>query len=140
VVRTRLTPPDSPAVPLHPSLPRQPRAHLLQVPDSVAHQGSGHTLSSACSAEERPLRMDGATRRRTGGARARRYRQAELQNGRWAMMGAAGILVEDLLGHLGAGGPAAQTPWCAAHACANSGSPMPVGSCAVRSGRRGAQI
>lgn len=84
--------------------------------------------------------MDGATRRRTGGARARRYRQAELQNGRWAMMGAAGILVEDLLGHLGAGGPAAQTPWCAAHACANSGSPMPVGSCAVRSGRRGAQI
>jgi len=46
VVRTRLTPPDSPAVPLHPSLPRQPRAHLLQVPDSVAHRGSGHTLSS----------------------------------------------------------------------------------------------
>jgi len=33
-------------VPLHPSLPRQPRAHLLQVPDSVAHRGSGHTLSS----------------------------------------------------------------------------------------------
>jgi len=39
------------------------------------------------------------------------YRQAELQNGRWAMLGAAGILVEDLLGHIGAGGPAAQTPW-----------------------------
>jgi hypothetical protein len=42
------------------------------------------------------------------------------------MMGAAGILVEDLLGHLGAGGPAAQTPWCAALGCA-----VPVASCAM---------
>ena len=28
-------------------------------------------------------------------------------------MGGTGILVEDLFGHIGAGGPAAQTPWCA---------------------------
>ncbi|CAL8466833.1 g6369 [Coccomyxa elongata] len=39
------------------------------------------------------------------------YQQAELQNGRWAMLAAAGILFVDLLGHLGAGGPAAATPW-----------------------------
>eukprot|EP00879_Flechtneria_rotunda_P003223 GHRR01003446.1.p1 GENE.GHRR01003446.1~~GHRR01003446.1.p1 ORF type:complete len:259 (+),score=104.03 GHRR01003446.1:82-858(+) len=42
------------------------------------------------------------------------YQQAELQNGRWAMLGAAGILVPDLLRSLGLGGPAAQTPWFAA--------------------------
>jgi hypothetical protein len=30
---------------------------------------------------------------------------------RWAMLAAAGILFVDLLGHLGAGGPAAATPW-----------------------------
>ena len=30
---------------------------------------------------------------------------------RWAMLAAAGILFEDLLGHIGAGGPAARTPW-----------------------------
>lgn len=40
-----------------------------------------------------------------------RYQQAELQNGRWAMLGAAGILVPDLLHSIGAGGPAAQVPW-----------------------------
>jgi len=39
------------------------------------------------------------------------YQQAELQNGRWAMLAAAGILFQDLLGHIGAGGPAAKTPW-----------------------------
>ena len=30
---------------------------------------------------------------------------------RWAMLAAAGILFEDLLGHAGLGGPAARTPW-----------------------------
>ena len=39
------------------------------------------------------------------------YQQAELQNGRWAMMGAAGILGENLLGVTGIGGPAAKVPW-----------------------------
>ena len=39
------------------------------------------------------------------------YQQAELQNGRWAMMGAAGILGENLLGASGLGGPAAKVPW-----------------------------
>ena len=39
------------------------------------------------------------------------YQQAELQNGRWAMLGAAGILGENLLGNLGIAGPAAKTPW-----------------------------
>eukprot|EP00884_Botryococcus_braunii_P004042 jgi/Botrbrau1/13639/Bobra.0373s0013.1 len=39
------------------------------------------------------------------------YQQAELQNGRWAMLGAAGILGEDLLGKLGIAGPAAKVPW-----------------------------
>jgi hypothetical protein len=42
---------------------------------------------------------------------SRRYQQAELQNGRWAMMGAAGILVPDLFHSVGLGGPAAQIPW-----------------------------
>ena len=39
------------------------------------------------------------------------YSQAELQNGRWAMLGAAGILFENLLGNAGLGGPAAKMPW-----------------------------
>jgi light-harvesting complex I chlorophyll a/b binding protein 2/light-harvesting complex I chlorophyll a/b binding protein 4 len=39
------------------------------------------------------------------------YTQAELQNGRWAMLGAAGILGENLLGSAGLGGPAAKVPW-----------------------------
>jgi len=40
-----------------------------------------------------------------------RYQQAELQNGRWAMLGAAGVLFPDLLHSAGLGGPAAQVPW-----------------------------
>ena len=39
------------------------------------------------------------------------YTQAELQNGRWAMLGAAGVLVKDLLGAAGVAGPAAKVPW-----------------------------
>jgi len=39
------------------------------------------------------------------------YQQAELQNGRWAMLGVAGILVPDLFHSIGLGGPAAQVPW-----------------------------
>ena len=37
-----------------------------------------------------------------------RYQQAELQNGRWAMLGTAGVLFPELLSNLGTGGPAAQ--------------------------------
>ncbi|KAF6257466.1 light-harvesting chlorophyll-a/b protein of photosystem I [Scenedesmus sp. NREL 46B-D3] len=44
-------------------------------------------------------------------AKLKWYQQAELQNGRWAMLGAAGILVPDLLRSIGMGGPAAQVPW-----------------------------
>lgn len=44
-------------------------------------------------------------------SRLKWYQQAELQNGRWAMLGAAGILVPDLFHSIGAGGPAAQVPW-----------------------------
>jgi len=44
-------------------------------------------------------------------AKLKWYQQAELQNGRWAMMGAAGILVPDLFHSVGLGGPAAQIPW-----------------------------
>ncbi|GAX85975.1 hypothetical protein CEUSTIGMA_g13391.t1 [Chlamydomonas eustigma] len=39
------------------------------------------------------------------------YVQAELQNGRWAMLGVAGILFQELLGDLNVGGPAAEVPW-----------------------------
>eukprot|EP00798_Chlamydomonas_sp_ICE-L_P007217 gene7217-324_t len=39
------------------------------------------------------------------------YVQAELQNGRWAMMGVAGILFTELVGPTGVAGPAAATPW-----------------------------
>eukprot|EP00798_Chlamydomonas_sp_ICE-L_P009129 gene9129-16252_t len=39
------------------------------------------------------------------------YQQAELQNGRWAMMGVFGILFTELLGPTGIAGPAAATPW-----------------------------
>eukprot|EP00775_Hariotina_reticulata_P004546 gene4546-4798_t len=44
-------------------------------------------------------------------AKLKWYQQAELQNGRWAMLGAAGILVPDLFHSAGLGGPAAQVPW-----------------------------
>jgi Chlorophyll A-B binding protein len=37
-----------------------------------------------------------------------RYQQAELQNGRWAMLGTAGVLFPEILSNLGTGGPAAQ--------------------------------
>ena len=40
-----------------------------------------------------------------------RYQQAELQNGRWAMLGSAGVLFPELLNGLGTGGPAAAQPW-----------------------------
>lgn len=40
-----------------------------------------------------------------------RYVQAELVHARFAMLGAAGILVPDLFHAIGAGGPAAQIPW-----------------------------
>lgn len=39
------------------------------------------------------------------------YQQAELVHARFAMLGAAGILVPDLFHQIGAGGPAAQIPW-----------------------------
>ena len=39
------------------------------------------------------------------------HQHAWAMHHRWAMLAAAGILFEDLLGHLGAGGPAAKTPW-----------------------------
>jgi len=39
------------------------------------------------------------------------YQQAELQNGRWAMMGVFGILFTELLGPTGIIGPAGATPW-----------------------------
>ncbi|KAI8468393.1 MAG: light harvesting complex A [Monoraphidium minutum] len=39
------------------------------------------------------------------------YQQAELVHCRFAMLGAAGILVPDLFHAIGAGGPAAQIPW-----------------------------
>jgi len=39
------------------------------------------------------------------------YVQAELQHGRWAMLGAAGVLGKDLLGAAGVAGPAARVPW-----------------------------
>lgn len=39
------------------------------------------------------------------------YQQAELQHGRWAMLGAAGVLFPEVLASLGQGGPAAATPW-----------------------------
>ena len=39
------------------------------------------------------------------------YVQGELQNGRWAMLGAAGVLFQNLLDVLNAGGPAGQVPW-----------------------------
>ena len=37
-----------------------------------------------------------------------------VQNGRWAMLGAAGVLFPEVLSNLGTGGPAAQQAWCAA--------------------------
>ena len=43
----------------------------------------------------------------------RRYQQAELQNGRWAMLGTAGVLFPEILSNAGTGGPAAQQAWCA---------------------------
>jgi light-harvesting complex I chlorophyll a/b binding protein 2/light-harvesting complex I chlorophyll a/b binding protein 4 len=39
------------------------------------------------------------------------YQQAELQNGRWAMLGTAGVLFPEILSNLGTGGPAAQQAW-----------------------------
>ena len=39
------------------------------------------------------------------------YVQGELQNGRWAMLGAAGVLFQNVLDVLNAGGPAGQVPW-----------------------------
>ena len=39
------------------------------------------------------------------------YQQAELQNGRWAMLAVTGILVPEVLKSLGLGGPAAENPW-----------------------------
>lgn len=39
------------------------------------------------------------------------YQQAELLNGRTAMMAVAGVLYKDLLGGLGVGGPAAEVEW-----------------------------
>ncbi|EFN58607.1 hypothetical protein CHLNCDRAFT_50418 [Chlorella variabilis] len=39
------------------------------------------------------------------------YTQAELQNGRWAMLGVAGILVQELLHKTGLGGKAADVYW-----------------------------
>jgi len=39
------------------------------------------------------------------------YVQGELQNARWAMLGAAGVLFQNLLDVLNAGGPAGQVPW-----------------------------
>lgn len=39
------------------------------------------------------------------------YQQAELQNGRWAMLGVAGILVQELLHSTGLGGKAADVYW-----------------------------
>ena len=39
------------------------------------------------------------------------YVQAELQNGRWAMLGVAGILMQEFFHSTGAGGPAAQVNW-----------------------------
>ncbi|PSC72652.1 light harvesting complex A [Micractinium conductrix] len=39
------------------------------------------------------------------------YQQAELQNGRWAMLGVAGILVQELLHKTGLGGAAANVYW-----------------------------
>jgi len=44
-------------------------------------------------------------------AKLRWYQQAELVHCRFAMLGAAGILVPDLLKSIGGGGPAAQVPW-----------------------------
>jgi hypothetical protein len=40
-----------------------------------------------------------------------RYQQAELVHCRFAMLGAAGVLVPDLFKGIGLGGPAAQVPW-----------------------------
>jgi hypothetical protein len=39
------------------------------------------------------------------------YQQAELQNGRWAMLGTAGVLFPEILNNLGTGGPAAKQAW-----------------------------
>lgn len=39
------------------------------------------------------------------------YQQAELQNGRWAMLAVTGILFPEVLKTLGLGGPAAENPW-----------------------------
>ena len=47
----------------------------------------------------------------------RRYQQAELQNGRWAMLGVAGVLFPELLASAGLGGPAAATPWYLLQTC-----------------------
>eukprot|EP00208_Stichococcus_sp_RCC1054_P002337 CAMPEP_0206137864 /NCGR_PEP_ID=MMETSP1473-20131121/2899_1 /ASSEMBLY_ACC=CAM_ASM_001109 /TAXON_ID=1461547 /ORGANISM="Stichococcus sp, Strain RCC1054" /LENGTH=243 /DNA_ID=CAMNT_0053531121 /DNA_START=118 /DNA_END=849 /DNA_ORIENTATION=+ len=44
------------------------------------------------------------------------YQQAELQNGRWAMLGTAGVLLPEVLHNLGTGGPAAAQPWFSAGA------------------------
>lgn len=40
-----------------------------------------------------------------------RYQQAELVHCRFAMLGAAGVLIPDLLHSAGLGGPAAAVPW-----------------------------
>ena len=60
--------------------------------------------------------LDRTHRRACGNAgshqcHCRRYQQAELQNGRWAMLGVAGVLFPELLASAGLGGPAAATPW-----------------------------
>jgi hypothetical protein len=79
-------------------------------------------------------------------AKLKWYQQAELVHCRFAMLGAAGILVPDLFHSIGLGGPAAQVrrrrPWLHLPACARAASAPPHPHTNTRAGAlvRGWQV